>query len=266
MTRKTKRRTTDRCRWCGRKHLKSKSESLCYVLNEKEIRSRLRPKIKSLSLAYEDGKIKSVFVGTDMEDKLIARQARLAVNALLRFENNGYKPPKSIQHILDQGFVVNQVSHEKPWAVYVLVEGRRKRKKFNSLWEAIAFHSKVVKKYPSAGIVSLCRAYDLPPQYRFTKEKLPRKFKWCPRCVTFRVYHKIDPPQIFYANVKRWNESKGRYEWTQRKLWVTECQLCGHTNRDAVFRRANLPWELRRIKRGRTRVKPRPGTPQRKRR
>jgi hypothetical protein len=218
--------------------------------------------IRKVSEAYVDGKLRSEFIGTDMEDKLLRRQHRLALNASL-----GLDCPKNLKWILEQEFVLSQVTHEKPWAVMWLSNGERKRKRFNGLWSAVEFWNKAHKQNPTASIVSLARGYDLPASLRFKKDKFPKRFKWCPHCVTFRVFKRVYPEQSFFANIKyRAVDKKGNpeFQWAVRKVWLTECQLCGHTNRSPVFRRANQPYELRIIKKGKQRVKPRKGTPKRK--
>jgi len=184
----------------------------------------------------------------------MARQERIALAALMQGTKK-YTVPKNIQIFVDQGFVWNQIAVEKPWAVYVLIGGRRKRKRFNSLLDAILFHKKISKKHPSSGIVSLCHGYEMPHEWFMKKDKLPARFKWCPHCAAFRVFRRSQPPQQIYAMVKRWNETKQQYEYVDRKLWLTECQLCGHNSRSTVFRRMNQPYEIRRIKKGVRRVK-----------
>jgi hypothetical protein len=185
------------------------------------------------------------------------RQRKMAVDALLGLSRNGYKVPNNVEFFLQGGFVWNQIVHQHPWAVYVLQDGRRKRKRFNNLYEAVRWHAEHHHEYPSSGIVSLCHSYELPAKYRFTKEKLPKKFKWCPRCGTFRVFKRTSPAQQFPAMRKVWSDEKQRYIWKDQLIWLTECQLCGLPNRDAVMRRSNLPYEIRKIKRGVKKVKPR---------
>jgi hypothetical protein len=256
------RRRSPRCRWCG-KRLDSPShrnitESYCFVRNEKAIRSRARPRVKTISEIYDTkGWIRPEFIGTDMEDKLMARQRTLAVDALLGLSEDGYQIPANVEIFNNQGFIISQVSNQRPWAVFVLVNGRRKRRLCNNLYEAVAYHKKISGKYPASGIVSRSRAYELPASMRLKVHRLPRRFKWCPYCGAFRVYRRVYPEQRFYAQVKRWSESKKRYDWIDRHLWLTECQLCGNTNRDSLFRRNNQPWELRHIKPGVKKVKPR---------
>lgn len=255
MARKARARQTG-CRWCGKSH--DYSETLCFVKNERAIRSRYRPRVKKAEEVYDDqGKIRSEFLHTDMEDKLLARQMKLAEHAFA--ELNG-EVPRNARVFVAQGFVWNQIAVENPWAVYVIMDGKRKRKRFNNLRDAILFYDRAKKAGYSAGIVSMRHRYDLPPEYRSKLSKLPRKFKWCPCCADFRVFKKREPAQRFYAMVKRWSTTKNRYEWVDRQLWVTECQLCGCPNTDSVFRRANTPWDTRPVKQGRTRMKPRVST------
>ncbi len=278
MTRRKKTQAKIRdCRWCG-KPLDSPShrdysESFCFILNEKKIRSRNRPRVKSLSEVYLNEKLRPEFIGTDMEDKLMARQRKLAIDASLSMGDNGYHVPKNVEVFYSQGFTWGQIAVKKPWAVYVLIKTangtKRRRARFNNLAQAIEFHKRASKQH-SAGIVSLGRAYDLPEGWRFRREKIPQRFKWCPHCAAFRVFKRVIPEQKFFAMVKRPTSdpkklARGiKYEWTNRQLWLTECQLCGNTNRGQVFRRSNQPWEVRRIKKGVRRIKPRPGTPKRR--
>jgi hypothetical protein len=251
-----------RCKWCG-KRLDSRAhrnitEGYCYVRNEKAIRSRLRPRVKTIGEVYDEkGWMRPEFIGTDMEAKLMARQQQLAVDALLGLSEDGYKIPTNVEVFNNQGYVLSQVSNKRPWAVVVLVEGRRKRRLCNNLYEAVEYHRRIQKKYPASGIVSRARAYELPARWRLKLHKLPKKFKWCPYCGAFRVYHRVYPEQRFFAQVKKWSETKKRYDWIDRQLWLTECQLCGNTNRDSLFRRNNQPWEVRHIKQGVKKVKPR---------
>lgn len=246
-------RSNPRCKWCGKKH--RISESLCYAKNEEAIRSRHRPRVKTVSEVYVDGRIRPPFILTDMEGILVKRQADLAKKVLATTYTNGFKPPRNIERFLADGFIWSQIATQKPWAVYVLIDGKRRRKKCNNLWEAVEYLRKVKKKYPSAGVVSLARSYSIPTELAIKRDRLPKKFKWCPQCADFRVFRRVDPPVRFSAHVKVWRESKGKYEFTDRMLWLTECQLCGSTNRPQAFRNSNQPYEVRRIKKGVTRVK-----------
>ena len=261
----TMNRRSPRCRWC-RKRLDSKrhrgvSETLCFIRNEKAIRSRSRPRVRSLSEVYDNDKMRSEFIGTDMEDKLMQRQRSMAVDALLGLSRNGYQVPKNVEFFLQEGFVWNQIAQRRPWAVYVLIAApkgtTRKRKRFNNLYDAVVFHKKIHTRHPSSGIVSLAHTYELPAEWRFRKEKIPKRFKWCPHCGTFRVFKIKEPREEFSVLKKVWRESKGRYDWVERSVYVIECQLCGHNNRSPIWRRSNQPWEKRRIKQGVRRVKPR---------
>jgi hypothetical protein len=65
-----------------------------------------------------------------------------------------------------------------------------------------------------------------------------------------RRFRAVRPLQEFYAMVKVWSDEKKRYKWVDRKLRLLECQYCGCTNRETVFRRSNQPWEIRKFKRG----------------
>lgn len=264
MNQTTRKRKTrhPRCGVCKQrldspKHRKL-TESACFNKNLKAIRSRARPKVTTVSALYKEGRLRSEFQITDVEDKLIRRQADLAQRALVELRN-GYQPPRNITWILDQGFVWTQIANEHPWAVmWIKKDGSRGRKRFNNLYAAIAWHRRAVKKNHTARIVSRGRAYDIPRDLRLKKDRLPKKFKWCPFCADFRVYRKVYPLEQFYAMVKvRGIDKKGdpKWEWKERKLWLTECQLCGNTNRNPVYRRSNQPWNLIVVKAGKRRTK-----------
>jgi len=60
--------------------------------------------------------------------------------------------------------------------------------------------------------------------------------------------------QTFYARIKT-ASPRGGYEFRDRKLLLMECPLCGNNNRHHVFRRANQPWELIKIPRGKSRMR-----------
>lgn len=148
------------------------------------------------------------------------------------------------------------VVHE-PWFVTWHKNGKRYRKQFQSLPQAIHFvatraqytdpHASVVAKHP----------YDIIPALR---GKLPRKhnggtYYWCPCCVTAREFYPVYPERTFWVLKKRFNETKGRYEWLDRRVRTLRCRVCACTNQNAAFRRSNQPWEKRRFKRGVRRAK-----------
>lgn len=252
-----------RCKWCKKRldapRHRNKSESLCFVQNMVEIRSQARPHVEKVSEVYQSGKLRSEFIGTDMESILLKRQYRLALNASL-----GLDCPKNLRYILEQEFVYGQIVHEKPWAVMWLSDGVRKRKRFNNIWSAIEFWNKARRLNATASIVSLARAYELPAGWRFKKDQLPKRFKWCPHCVTWRVYKRVYPEERFWAMVKYEtvdNKGNPKFDWAERKLFLTACELCGNTNRHSTFRRANQPYELRTIKPGKSRVRRRKNQP-----
>lgn len=266
---------TKTCKWCdkpldSRKH-RGITESHCFVRNEVEIRSRYRPRVKRVADAYENGRLRTVLLGTDVEEMLMKRQRRLAIDAAL-FSDNHYTAPRNVGYMSQQGFVVVQVTREQPFGVVVLgperPDGTRKRMivRRNNLWDAIRAHRQLSKKYRRVYIVSLVRAYDIPGEWRFKKDRLPKKFKWCPYCADFRIYHRVSPPGRFFAlkKVEVYNDKKREYEfqWKERKIWLTSCTVCGNTNRNQIYRRSNQPWELRQLNRTRRRVKPRTGLPE----
>lgn len=221
-----------------------------------EARSVARPRVDDVADAYnERGQLRPEFLDTDLEAKLMVLQRKLALDAVNKLSSKKYPIPKNVHVFVAQGFAWNQIAHEKPWAVYVLRDGKRKRLRFNNLREAIIFHKKCYKQGLSCGIVSLCRAYALPEDLRFKKDKYPDRFKWCPNCAEFRVFTRVRPEAFFFSLIKTWDDKDQRFIFPERKIYVMECQLCGNTNRSEHYRRANQPYEVRTIKPRKTRVK-----------
>lgn len=266
-------RAKDKCKWCGKafgpRH--QYSESFCFIKHERKIRERLRPSVSKVHEAYSKGRLRSEFNGSKVEEILLKRQQKKGLDAVLSLSSNGYKVPRNVSHMLEQGFVWAQVVTEKPWAVYVLVpregqEDLRRRKRFNNLYDAVVFHRKARKAGYVAGIVSLARAYELPREWYFKKDKLKKKWKWCPYCADFRTFKRVYPERRFEAPIKRWDEKKGVFTWKYHMVYLMACTVCGNNNREPAYRRANQPFEIRYIKAGARRIKPRPGTPKRVRR
>lgn len=224
------------------------------TIRTREARNNVRPRISTALQAYQEGRLRPEFLDTDMEAKLMALQRKLALDAVNKLSSKKYPIPKNVHVFVDQGFAWNQIAHEKPWAVYILTQGHRKRKRFNNLREAIEFHKRCYKQQLSCGIVSLCRAYALPSDLRLKKDGYPDKFKWCPYCAEFRVFKRSHPDQFFFAQIKTWDTKNDRWIFPERRLYLMECQLCGHTNRNEAFRRANQPYQVRTIKPRKTRV------------
>lgn len=81
-----------------------------------------------------------------------------------------------------------------------------------------------------------------------------KKHYWCPRCMQPRRFRRVGEA-TFFATKKFWNEEKARYDFKNVKLALIECTSCGITNRDGKFRASNQPLEVRRIKKGKTRVR-----------
>lgn len=260
-----------RCKWCKKPLDKGRhrnvSESLCFVKNETAIRSAQRPKVKTLSDAYDtNNKLRSEFQGTDMEQKLLKRQYELGIDASLA-EYGDVKPPRSLKYILREPFVWAQINTRYPWSIIVVKDGKRLQLKRNNLKEAVLDYVKLKRKYPHTYLISRARSYDIPPEWRFKKDELKAKIKWCPRCVDFRIFKKVEPQEEFFAMKKvRKTDKKGelKFEWVERKVFLIECVVCGCNNRDPIYRRSNQPWQLRKIKKGVRRVKRTEGLPKRK--
>jgi hypothetical protein len=129
---------------------------------------------------------------------------------------------------------------------------KRYRKQFQALPHAIEFiATKAQYADPHASVVSR-HPYDVIPALR---GKFPAKrggyiYYWCPMCVTARQFFPLSEDVTFWTAKKTWYETKGRYEWPDRRVRVLQCRICGCTNRNHYFRRSNQPWEKRRFKRG----------------
>jgi hypothetical protein len=137
--------------------------------------------------------------------------------------------------------------------------GQRLKKYFMSPWVAMEFiATKAARVDPHTALVSRTRPYYIPARYRGKlphKDSKNRTWYWCPLCMQPRRFKAARPEQYFYAQVKSWSEEKQRFIWKERKLRLLECQYCGCTNRESVFRRSNQPWEVRKFKRGARRAR-----------
>lgn len=215
--------------------------------NVKRIRSKQRPRVSAAEEAFDgNGLLRSEFQMTDMEDKLEARQRR---SAQLAADVDGeYTPPLIVELVMHHDFVHAQFTHKYPWAVVWFDQrGGRQMKKHETLGGAVLFHRRILPVRKTATVISRARGYDVPYKYR---GRLPGAWKWCPYCCKPRKYHRREPQEVFFAIVKVWSESKGRFEHKERKLAVMECPVCLRTNMDHIFRRSNQPWERKRLKKG----------------
>jgi hypothetical protein len=188
----------------------------------------------------------------DAPDGVIVRRHLRALTKVEGRMNGALSP--GLRQALKQALIWNQIVHKYPWAVMWLKGGKRYRKKFQTLGGAIAFQQRAVRVAPSATVVSLSKSYDIPAALR---GRLPKRWRWCPRCMKPRRFKRKDPLETFYVNRKEWSEDHKRYIPHEREIAVIECPLCGCTNRDTVFRRSNQPWEIRRIKPGKMRIRKR---------
>jgi hypothetical protein len=176
-----------------------------------------------------------------------------------------WKVPATVRECLRQNLTYGQVNVREAWyATWASPKtGERRRKKFSSPFQAINFiATKAQYVDPHACVVSRTRAYDIPPRYRgkvpYRKEregKSPITWYWCPLCMQPRRFRAVRPLQDFFAMVKVWSEDQQRYKWADRRLRLLECKYCECTNRNAVFRRSNQPWEVRKFKKGARRAK-----------
>jgi hypothetical protein len=169
---------------------------------------------------------------------------------------NGYHLSEGLRIALRTPYQHNQIANRYPWAVVFWTtedNPRKLRKKFTFLPQAILYHARLLPHFPTATVVSISRGYDIPAKYR---GRLPKPWKWCPFCMRPRKYraalNQHGDRQDFYALVKTPRSGGvGGYEQKERRLLLMECPVCRNTNRNHVFRRANQPWELIRIPRGR---------------
>jgi hypothetical protein len=133
-----------------------------------------------------------------------------------------------------------------------------KRRSCMSLGVAVSFITTRVQQVDEDAFVVCKMGFYAPTRLL---GKFPRKmadgktYYWCPRCMHPRRFRQMDPPQVFYADKKFWNEEKGRYDWKNVKLALLECTHCGGNNRDPKFRASNQPLEKVTIKPRKTKVR-----------
>ena len=164
-----------------------------------------------------------------------------------------YKVPLGVKVALRTPLIHCQVVNRYPWAVvWVTKSGKRKHKLQPTLVSAVLFHARAQKINATATIISRQRHYDIPSVLR---GRIPKGWSWCPRCMKPRKYKRVTPQQDFTVIKKSWSEEKQRWVFKERRVYLLECRTCGCTNRDPAYRRSNQPWEVRKIKRGKTRVK-----------
>ena len=166
-----------------------------------------------------------------------------------------WKVPYGIRATMHQPLLWAQIATKYPWYVSWCSpkNGKRLKKKFESLASAIVFvTTRAQYADPDAAVISR-HGYDIPPKLR---GKLPRKrYYWCPCCMTARKFYAVLPTQEITVQKKVWSSDKGRYEYKLRKIKLLRCKVCGITNRDVKFRRSNQPWTVRRFKKGVTRAR-----------
>lgn len=250
--------TRNKCNWGMPRKLCvcERSKSLCYKSNERRLKSRTRPKLSSIAEAYdEQGFMKGVFIGTDVEDKIRNYHER-AARVAFSLGDEDYKVPTGVRMVAKVPLTPGQLAHRYPWAVVVTARGRKRRKLCTNIGHAVSVHKELTLKGYTAYIISRSRGYDIPAAYR---GRIPKPYVWCPRCLAPRRYERqyLDTgrPETFSALRKEPRETKGGFEFKDRILHLLRCPICGSTNRDPAYRRSNQPWETRRIKKGARRVK-----------
>lgn len=190
-------------------------------------------------------------------ERAVVRRHEKQADYLLTHEYNGYKIPVGVAQALRLPLVSVQIWKKYPWAVHWRSRrtGGWRRKLCSSLYEAISFHRRAVRYDSAATIISRSRAYDIPPELR---GRLPAAWKWCPFCMKPRRYRRVIPLQTFTAEVKvlvTGKDGKPKPVWKVRTLALMKCPVCRNSNRHAIFRRSNQPWELRKFKRGAIRAR-----------
>ena len=172
---------------------------------------------------------------------------------------HSWRVPASVYECLELPLTTGQMNNRLAWYVTWVSprSGTRLKKYFMSPWVAMDFiATKAARVDKHAALVSRQRPYDVPRRWR-GKFPIKQEYKgrvrtwyWCPLCMQPRRFRAVRPLQEFYAIVKTWSEEKQRYVPKDRKLRLLECQYCGCTNHNAIFRRSNQPWEVRKFKRG----------------
>lgn len=178
-------------------------------------------------------------------------------NGFFRYEGHKWKVPFGVRLCLRRTLVNNQITVRYPWAVVWRSPktGKRLKKYFSTPYQAIVFITTKAQYVDSrTALIARSVGYDIPPQLR---GRIPKPWKWCPNCMGARRFKAVDPQEVFFAQVKVWNEKKFIYEYRDRKLRLMRCEICGCTNRDRKFRRSNQPWETRKFKPGVRRAKKR---------
>jgi hypothetical protein len=203
------------------------------------------------ALFTSQGKLKSEYLCHDHVTEALQRRHRRAGDAVTQ-----NSLPPGVQQALRLPLVWVQIVNRYPWKVMwqrIDSRGRRRRGELlcTTLGGAIKEWRRISRLVPNATIVSRARGYDIPAELR---GQLPPKWLWCPHCMKPRRFQRDPDQPPFHAMKKVWRSDKQRYDWVARKVWVVVCPMCGCTNRSAVFRRSNQPWELRRVRRGTTRV------------
>lgn len=154
-----------------------------------------------------------------------------------------WKPPLGIRLAMCHKLTRPHIVNAEPWYVTFHYHGKRAKKYFQSLASAVIYvTTKAQYVDPHASIVSR-HGFDIPAKLR---GKIPRPWKWCPRCLDARKFRGVGD-QTFFARIKTWDDKKQCYVWPERKLLLMECPVCGITNRNHIFRRSNQPWFVRKL-------------------
>jgi hypothetical protein len=163
-----------------------------------------------------------------------------------------WRVPLGVRLCIKRPLLWTHMVKRHSWFVTWRSGGKRYRKYFSSPYAGIEFIcAKAQYVDPRAALVNR-NGFDIPSPLR---GRIPAPWKWCPRCMNARRFRVMYPEEHFYALRKEWSETKGRYEYRDRKLRLMECRICGCTNRNSTWRRSNQPWTVRRFRRGVRRAK-----------
>jgi len=205
-----------------------------------------------------NGRLRTEFMEHGPAERAIQKLHRRAGEAV----PNQDALPVGIQQALHLPLIWVQIVSRYPWKVMWVRHDstgrvRRGELKCTTLGGAIYEWRRIRKLAPNATIVSRARGYHIPPELR---GELPPRWYWCPHCMKPRRYQRDPDNRTFTTNKKVWSDTKGRFVWVERKVYILVCPMCHNNSRDPIFRMSNQPWETRRFKQGVRRAKPRQRT------
>jgi predicted ATPase len=225
------------------------------------------PLPKTVGEMFDGSVLKAEYNDHRPARRALTRYQERGALAALKMGQDGYKVPYGVKVALASELYHTQIVHRHPWAVVWFSNGKRYAAKKTTLVGAVQLHRQLILEYgvlpANATIISRSRGYDIPAKLR---GKLPKPWKWCPRCMKPRKFQLHPSGQTTHVRRKEWSEDYQRYEFKERLVNLLWCPVCKTTHRDPVFRRSNQPWEIRKFRRGARKAKPRYTTNNRRRR